>query len=167
MSAIPTTSRREHDDADHGDDVVGVLADGRADDGEASGDRRPSGADGPATDTPERGALDRLARRVLLLRDAEPRALIDLQGSLVLSCIRCILTYVVIPIAVPLVSWAEVVATPLSLVLSILATGMAVRSLRRVWQADWHHRWAYTAFIAVVVVLLGIGIVFDVRALLA
>lgn len=112
------------------------------------------------------GPLDRVARRVLGLRDAEPRALFDLQGSLVLSCIRCILTYVVIPIAVPLASWAEVVATPLSLVLSVAAVGFAVRSLRRVWQADWRYRWAYTGFIAVVIVLLAIGIVLDVGTLL-
>lgn len=114
-----------------------------------------------------RGPLDQLARRVLGLRDAEPRALFDLQGSLILSCIRCILTYVVIPIAVPLVNWAEVVATPLSLLLSVAAIGFAVRSLRRVWQADWRHRWAYTGFIAVVVGLLVVGIGFDLRTLLA
>lgn len=131
-------------------------------DGAGSSPASGAGARGPGA----RSSLDLLARRVLGLRDAEPRALVDLQGSLVLSCIRCILTYVVIPITVPLLSWTEVVATPLSLVLSVLAIGLAVRSLRRVWQADWRHRWAYTAFIAVVVVLLAIGIGFDVRALL-
>jgi hypothetical protein len=122
--------------------------------------------DGRATPSrARRGPLDRLARRVLLLRDAEPRALFDLQGSLVLSCIRCILTYVLIPLALPLVGWADVVATPLALVLSVVAGGMAVRSLRRVWQAEWRYRWAYTGFIVVVVALLAVGIGFDVAQL--
>ncbi len=113
------------------------------------------------------GPLDELARRVLGLRDAEPRALVDLQGSLVVSAVRCILAYVVVPIALPLVAWADVVATPASLVLSIVAVLLGVRSLRRVWQANWTHRWTYTAFIAVVVVLLGITITVDVATLLA
>ncbi|MBY5161181.1 hypothetical protein [Salsipaludibacter albus] len=160
MSATPTRSRRDHDDA---------VDPSTADDATAP-DRTGPGSD-PSSPTStgharDRGTLDRIARRVLLLRDTEPRALFDIQGSLLLSCIRCILTYVVIPIAVPLVSWAEVVATPLSLVLSLIATGMAVRSLRRVWQADWRYRWSYTVFIAVVVILLAVGIAFDVRALL-
>lgn len=150
MSSVPTRPRA--DEASPADPPV--HEDARSSDRALPGD--------PAA---RRSSLDRLTRRVLLLRDAEPRALFDLQGSLVLSCIRCILTYVVIPIAVPLVSWAEVVATPLSLVLSVAAILLAVRSLRRVWQADWRYRWAYTGFIVVVVVLLVVGIAFDVRSL--
>lgn len=111
------------------------------------------------------GPLDELARRVLGLRDAEPRALMDLQGSLVVSAVRCILTYVVVPVLLPLAAWANVVATPLDLVLSVAAMLLAVRSLRRVWQANWTHRWTYTGFIAVVVVLLGISVVTDITIL--
>lgn len=114
-----------------------------------------------------RGSLDRLARRVLLLRDAEPRALMDLQGSLLLSGIRCLISYVLIPVVLPVVAWAGTVATPLALVLAIVAIGMSVRSLRRVWQANWTHRWWYTAFIVVVVGLLLVSIAVDVRSLLA
>lgn len=120
-----------------------------------------------APSAPSRSATDRLARRVLLLRDAEPRALVDLQGSLVLSAVRCIISYVLIPVALPLVAWTGVVATPVALVLAVVAIGMATRSLRRVWQADWTHRWAYTAFIVVVVGLLAVSIVVDVNTLLA
>lgn len=133
------------DDADAPEAIVGAVA-------------RPLAHPGP---------LDELAKRVLGLRNAEPRALVDLQGSLVVSAVRCILAYVVVPIALPLVAWADVVATPTSLVLSILAVLLGVRSLRRVWQANWTHRWSYTAFIAVVVVLLGITITLDVATLLA
>ncbi len=87
----------------------------------------------------------------------------DLQGSLVLSATRCLLTYVLIPILLPAIAWAGVVARPLGLALAIAAVGMSIRSLRRVWQANWTYRWAYTAFIAVVVGLLAFSIVLDVR----
>lgn len=112
-------------------------------------------------------SLDRLARRVLGLRDAEPRALMDLQGSLVLSAVRCLLTYVAIPVLLPAIAWAGIVARPIGLALAILAVGMSIRSLRRVWQANWTHRWAYTAFVAVVVGLLFVSIVLDVRFFLS
>lgn len=122
-----------------------------------------------ATDRPQRAtghadsSLDRLARRVLGLRDAEPRALMDLQGSLVLSATRCLITYVAIPVLLPAIAWAGVVARPIGLVLAILAVGMSIRSLRRVWQANWTYRWGYTAFVAVVVGLLCVSIALDVR----
>lgn len=119
----------------------------------------------PSADHSSGGPLDELARRVLGLRDAEPRALMDLQGSLVVSAVRCILTYVIIPVLLPLAAWADVVATPLDLVLSVAAVLLATRSLRRVWQANWNHRWAYTGFIAMVVVLLGISIAIDIATL--
>ncbi|HKJ56419.1 MAG TPA: hypothetical protein VJ978_10570 [Nitriliruptoraceae bacterium] len=109
--------------------------------------------------------MDRLARRVLGLRDAEPRALMDLQGSLVLSAVRCIIAYVLVPLLLPLAAWADIVATPVDLVLSVVAIMLAVRSLRRVWQANWTHRWAYTVFIGVVVALLAISVGFDLRTL--
>ncbi len=111
--------------------------------------------------------MDQLARRVLGLRDAEPRALVDLQGSLVLSAVRCIIAYVLVPILLPLAAWADVVATPLDLTLSVVATWLAIRSLRRVWQANWTYRWAYTVFIGVVVTLLAVSIVFDLATLSA
>lgn len=116
--------------------------------------------------TRSHGALDRLARRVLLLKDAEPRALMDLQGSLVISAVRCIISYVLIPLLLPVVAWAGVVATPLALALAVVAIGMSTRSLRRVWQANWTHRWLYTGFIAVVIGLLTVSIIVDVNHLL-
>lgn len=116
---------------------------------------------------PERSALDQVARWVLRVENAEPRALMSLQGSLVLSAVRCVITYAVVPILVPAVGWLGGVATPLSLVLSVAAMGLAVNNLRRVWLADWSGRWGYTAFSLVVLVALGLLVTFDVRALLA
>ena len=147
------------------DAADGAVIDRAGHDHEAGGPA--SSPLGPQEFDPHPGPLDMVVRRVLGLRDAEPRALVDLQGSLVISAVRCILAYVVVPIALPLIAWADVAAAPLSLGLSLLAVVLGVRSLRRVWQANWTHRWAYTGFIAVVVVLLGITITNDVVTIMA
>ena len=120
-----------------------------------------------STAAPQRSALDRLARQLLLIGDASPRALFDLKGSMLLAGVRCTLTYIVIPFGAPVLGWLGVLATPLSLAMSVVAVGLAVSSLRRVWMADYRHRWPYTAFIVVAVVLLAVVIVGDVRTLTA
>ena len=114
-----------------------------------------------------RSAADRVARQVLRIGDADPQALLSLKGSIWLSAIRCIIMYAVLPALAPLVGWIGVLARPLSIALVLAATLLSVHSLRRVWLADWEHRWAYTAFIGVVLVLLAVVLTFDVRALLA
>ena len=122
----------------------------------------------PTTDRAgQRSALDRLVRQLLLIGDTSPRALFDLKGSMLLAGVRCTLTYLVIPLGAPLIGWLGVLTTPLSLAMSVVAVGLAVSSLRRVWLADYRHRWPYTAFILVAVVLLVIVIAGDVRALTA
>jgi hypothetical protein len=118
-------------------------------------------------DSPPRSPADRLARRLLRIEGAEPRALMPLKGSLAISAVRCVITYAIVPALAPVVTGLGDLATPLSLVLSLLAAVMAVVSLRRVWLADWGARWGYTAFIGVVVALLTVVIVLDVRTLLA
>jgi hypothetical protein len=115
----------------------------------------------------QRSVLDRIVRQALLVEDASPRAMFELKGSLVLSAIRCVLTYAVVPLVVPLIGWAGVLATPLSLVLSLAAIVLAITSLRRVWMADYRHRWPYTGFILLAVSLLVMVVVIDTRTLLS
>ncbi len=120
-----------------------------------------------ATPTPSsRSAADRIARQVLRIGDADPQALLSLKGSIWLSAIRCVIMYAVLPALAPVVGWIGVLARPLSIALVLAATVLSVHSLRRVWLADWEHRWAYTAFIGVVLLLLAVVLVFDIRALL-
>ena len=114
----------------------------------------------------DRSPLERVVRQVLLIQDASPRAIMDLRGSLVLSAIRCVITYALVPLLVPVIGWLGVLAAPLSLALASLAIVLAVNSLRRVWLADYRHRWAYTGFIVVAVTLLVVVIVGDLRTLL-
>jgi hypothetical protein len=119
------------------------------------------------TDRAQRSVLDRIVRQALLIEDASPRAMFELKGSLVLSAIRCVITYAIVPLVVPLIGWAGVLATPLSLVLSLAAIALAITSLRRVWMADYRYRWPYTGFILVAVGLLVMVVVLDVRTLLS
>lgn len=117
--------------------------------------------------TVERSPVDRVVRQLLLIGDASPRALFDLKGSMLIAGVRCTITYLIIPFGAPVVAWLGVLATPLSLGLSIVAVGMAISSLRRVWMADYRHRYAYSLFIVVAVVLLAVVIAGDVRTLTA
>lgn len=117
--------------------------------------------------TGQRSVADRIARQVLVIEGEDPKAVFELKGSLLISAVRCVLTYALIPLLAPVISWAGVVATPIALVLSVLAVLLAINSLRRVWLADYRYRWPYTAFILIVLGLLAFVIVLDVRALVA
>ena len=121
------------------------------------------------TETPgrPRSPADRIARQLLRLENTAPRSLLPMKGSLLISAVRCVITYAVIPALAPLVGLSGAVSRPVAIVLSAAAIVLAIVSLRRVWAADWKYRWAYTAFSLVVLVLLSMVIVIDVRALVA
>lgn len=116
---------------------------------------------------PAEGWAERVARSVLFVEGREVEALVPLRGSLVVSAVRCILSYVVVPLAVPVFGWLDGAATPLSLALSVTAVALAVHSLRRVWLANWSRRWGYTAFILAVIAVLVALIAYDLGQLLA
>ncbi len=125
------------------------------------------GARDVPTAAPSRSAIDRVVRQLLLIGDASPRALFDLKGSMLIAGVRCTITYIIIPFGAPVIAVLGVLGTPLSLALSVVAIVMAISSLRRVWLADYRHRYAYSVFILIAVVLLTIVIVGDVRTLTA
>lgn len=112
-----------------------------------------------------RSPLDGVVRWVLRVEDAEPAALLSMRGSLLLSAVRCLVTYVAIPVVVPLVGWLAGVATPLSLALSVAAVVLAINNLRRVWIVDWAGRWGYLVFSLLVLGVLVALMVADVRGL--
>ncbi len=109
--------------------------------------RRALRVEGP----PQRGAI-------FGARDA-------MSGSILVSAIRCILTYLVIPVAVPAIGVLDVVAAPLSIALCLLAGFMSVRSVRRFFVADHPKRWAYTTFAAAVMVFLTVAVVADIATI--
>lgn len=113
-----------------------------------------------------RTRADRIARRILRIEDEVPGALFPMRGSLMLSAVRCLVTYVAIPLLVPVFGWLTPLAAPLSLVLTLVAGAMAITSLRRVWAADWSGRWGYTVFAVAVLIALAALLVYDVSVLL-
>lgn len=126
----------------------------------------PEEANAISVDTPPRTVADRLARKLLLIEGADPKALMSLKGSLLLSAIRCVITYAILPAAAPVFGLSDAVGAPIGIIVSVAAIALSLHSLRRVWLADWTYRWSYTAFIGVVVGLLSWLLVIDVRALL-
>jgi len=87
--------------------------------------------------------------------------------AIVISGIRCTITYLLVPIFAPFVGLVETVGAPLAIALSFTAISMGVSGVRRFWMADHRARWAYTWFIAVVIALLGVGIGFDLASIIS
>jgi len=83
-------------------------------------------------------------------------------AAIVVSGVRCTITYLLIPVLAPFFGLLEMLDAPVSIVLSSIAIVMGIGGVRRFWIADHRARWSYTAFIGVVVVVLLLAIVIDV-----
>lgn len=134
----------------------------------------------PAVSAPlrrPRGPADRFMRALLRVPTGRPIGPTDaaamrgahraLRLSLVVSGLRCIATYLVIPLLVPLVSVLGIVAGPVSIVLSVLAMVSGVAGVRRFWVADHRAKWVYTWFVAFVLVVLTVFLVTDITRLVS
>jgi hypothetical protein len=86
--------------------------------------------------------------------------------AVVISGVRCMITYLLIPFLAPFVGLLDAFSVPITVALSVFAIVMGISGLRRFWIADHRARWSYTVFIGVVLVLLSVGIVFDLSTLL-
>ncbi len=120
----------------------------------------------------ERAPADRFMRRLLRVGEVVDRNAIfgarrATTTAIVVSGIRCTITYLLIPILVPFVGFLDTLGDPISLALSSFAVVMSVRGVRRFWIADHRARWSYAAFIGVMLVLLFVTIVLDVSAIIS
>lgn len=81
---------------------------------------------------------------------------------MVVSGVRCLLTYVVFPWALPLFGLAGGVGPALGLAIGTVAIGFNVASIRRFWADD--HRWKVpiTVINVAVIILLSILIGVDI-----
>lgn len=106
---------------------------------------------------------DRFMRRLLGVRELGSSAGAHgaFRTSVVISGIRCLITYVVVPVVVPLLSLGGWVAAPIGIILCVYAVLNGIVSLKRFWRADHPKRWMYTTFMAVVFVVLAIALVSD------
>lgn len=87
--------------------------------------------------------------------------------SILISGIRCVLTYVILPFVTPLIGLAPGVGPSIGLVVGIVAIAANVFSIRRFWKADHHWKKQITVLHVSVIVLLSILLYLDITALLS
>jgi len=71
-------------------------------------------------------------------------------ASIFLSALRCLLSYVLLPIVLPAVGAASSIGPAVGIPVGIVALVFDYRGIRRFWLADHHQRWAFSALYAVV-----------------
>ena len=117
--------------------------------------------------SPERSKPDQAMRR--LLRVPDDRAPIDesethriFSASIFLSALRCLLSYIVLPVVLPAIGLARGVGPAIGIPIGILALTFDYLGIRRFWLADHRQRWAFTAIYAVVGAMVLTLLVVDV-----
>jgi hypothetical protein len=118
-----------------------------------------------------RSAADQRMRRILRLPvDAPAGSIVGAHDafskSIAISAVRCLLTYVALPLLAPLVDLTGATGPIIGLVLSVVSVTAIVFSTRRFFAADHRSRWAYLAFGGSIIVLLLVGAVIDLVHLL-
>lgn len=120
-----------------------------------------------------RRPADRFMRKLLRVESTTRTAKLErsahryLQASMIISGIRCLITYLLIPIAVPLIGLSGTVSAPIGLLLSAVAVVTGVVSLRKFWRSDNRYRWMYTAFILVVFIVVAITVAVDISEIVS
>lgn len=120
-----------------------------------------------------RSVPDRVMRRLLRVTEAPATKSNDaaahraFRTSVAISGLRCLITYLLVPIVIPLVNVAGVVAAPIGIALCAIAVVNGVISLRRFWSANHRLKWVYTWFMVAVFVILTIALVADINRLVA
>jgi hypothetical protein len=119
---------------------------------------------------PDRPAADELVRRLLRIPD---EATCDLVGarnafstSVGISAVRCLITYIALPLLKPVVDLSGGVGPILGLLIGAVSAVAIVISMRRFWSADHRMRWGYTAIGGAILAFLAVQAVIDVNALL-
>ncbi|MCW2287071.1 hypothetical protein [Leucobacter luti] len=127
------------------------------------------------SETPEvdRPAADRFMRRLLRVEGAKKTPFINRDAhrsfrvAIIVSGVRCLITYLLIPILVPIIGVAGVLAAPIGIALCLVAGVNGVISVRRFWVSDYRGKWMYTWFIAFVFVVLAISLVSDISRIVS
>lgn len=85
--------------------------------------------------------------------------------SVVVSGVRCLLTYVVLPFVAPALGLAAGVGPALAIAIGSIAIVANVVTIRRFWLADHRARWAYTMISLLIIAMLVALLVIDVADL--
>ncbi len=119
-----------------------------------------------ATTSP--GGADAVVRRILRVPaggDPDRNAEKVFGRSIVLSSVRCLLTYVLLPLLKPVVDLSGGVGPVLGLTIGTVSAVAIVASMRRFWGAGHRFRWHYTVIGGAILVLLLVSAVGDLVAL--
>jgi hypothetical protein len=106
-----------------------------------------------------RPPADQAMRRLLRIPQRGPAASEDsthriFSFSIVLSALRCLLTYIILPVLTPLLGAATSVGPAVGIPLAVVALVFDVRGIRRFWLADHRYRWQMTGIYLVVMGLV-------------
>jgi hypothetical protein len=86
--------------------------------------------------------------------------------SMVLSGLRCLLSYIVLPILLPLLGLTTGVGPIVGLPVGIVALYFDVKGIRRFWIANHRHRWPISVIYAAVMAMVLSLVVLDILALI-
>jgi hypothetical protein len=86
--------------------------------------------------------------------------------SIMISAVRCMLTYVVLPFLLPLVGLSGTVGPALGLIIGPVAIGANVFTIRRFWATDHRLKRPVTVICSGVLVMLAVLLVRDIADLL-
>lgn len=97
--------------------------------------------------------------RVLRVPQGPPRASYDqahrlFSASIAISAARCLLTYIVVPIAAPFIGVGVADNPGVGIPLSVVALVFDVRAVRQFWLADHRWKWHMTAVYCVVIAMV-------------
>jgi len=119
--------------------------------------------------TVARPAADVAVRRLLRIPEGQAASVDSAQRafstSVLVSAIRCTLTYLVLPFLAPALGLAAGVGPAIGIPVGVVAIACNVMTIRRFWAADHRWRWAYTALSLTVIALLVVLMVRDIAAL--
>jgi hypothetical protein len=119
---------------------------------------------GPAPVGRARGPADRLARRLLRVREPAAEAEVHnlFSSSMVLSGTRCLLSYIVLPVLAPWLGAVPLIGPVIGLPVGILALVFDVRAIRRFFQSDHRWRWVAAALYFVIMIMVSLLVVGDI-----
>jgi hypothetical protein len=119
----------------------------------------------PAPAAP-RSPAEAFVRALLRIPDRPPtRRQRDVHGifsvSIVLSALRCLVTYLLLPLVAPIFGAAAGAGPAFGVPISIVALVFDVRGVRRFWLADHRYRWAMTWVYGAVMAMVTTFLVLD------
>ena len=115
----------------------------------------------------ERSRADMVVRRVLRIRErpagASARSAVSaFRRSMVISTIRCTLTYLVFPFVLPALGLVTETGVVLGMVIGVLAITCDIFTIRRFFSVDHKWRWRFSAVAFTVICMLTVLLAQDI-----